>query len=141
MNNELTDQQFEELKLLYSISASDLSFFKRQQWVITNYALILYATLITIGTKLLPDPLMCWEKIILGIVAGATWIVASIVHYHLQGAINIRRERLKKCREKFSKTFLEAWSSGEDSSDYVYKILYIVLILGFGSVLWVLFSI
>ncbi len=75
-NGELTDREFEEVKLLYNVTVADLAFFKRQQWIVTNYAVLVYAALTAVGAKLLPDPVENWEKILLGILAGATAAVA-----------------------------------------------------------------
>ena len=36
-------QSNEELRLLYQTSVVELEFFKRQQWSVTNYGLLLYA--------------------------------------------------------------------------------------------------
>ena len=137
-NGELTTNQHEELRLLYNVTAADLAFFKRQQWVVTNYALLLYAVIVAVGKQLLSAPVAAWEKILLGILAGATAISAGVIVSQLQESIKVRRARLEKLRSQFSKEFQEAWAALEKPSDYVVPVLYAVIVIGLGIVWWVL---
>ena len=41
-------QSNEELRLLYQTSVVELEFFKRQQWSVTNYGLLLYAAIVSV---------------------------------------------------------------------------------------------
>lgn len=41
-------RKYEELRLLYTVTISDIASFKQQQWHITNYALLLLAAVVAI---------------------------------------------------------------------------------------------
>jgi len=54
-------QSNEELRLLYQTSVTELEFFKRQQWSVTNYGLLLYAA--TVSLARIFDVTICHREI------------------------------------------------------------------------------
>lgn len=114
----------EELKLLYEVSVKDLDFFKRQQWLVSYYAVVLYAALFALSGKATLDKM--WFYLVVCGVA----IMASILLLNLEHSIGVRRDRLKAIRENFSEEFKGAWKAGKKLKEYhvvVYFMLFGVL--------------
>ena len=53
MANEAPDR--DELRLLYEVTVSDLTYFKTQQWSVANYCMLSYAALVGVATLLRAD--------------------------------------------------------------------------------------
>src|SRR5262245_49258034 len=76
----------------YEDAASNVTFLKRQQWIATNYALLIYAALFLISAEYFSrtDLARNW----LGIIAIVTFLVHLYVMYLFQGAMDKFRDRL-----------------------------------------------
>ena len=81
-------QMPEHIKLAYEDAVNNMMFFKRQQWVATNYAILVYAAIFVISAEYFSrtDFARNW----LGIIAVATFFFHLYVIY----SINKFRERL-----------------------------------------------
>ncbi|MDA8339001.1 MAG: hypothetical protein M0Z70_06855 [Nitrospiraceae bacterium] len=139
-NNQVSDREHEELKLLYQVSVSDLAFFKRQQWNIANYTLLLYAALVGIAQLLRPSSTCCAELLI-SLLATVVFVVAVWVLWQLKRSIEVRRERLRKIRADFTERFNKAWQADKTTNDAL--ILFVVLIgvlaIGLFFVWWLVY--
>jgi hypothetical protein len=91
MDNE-GRQMPEHIKLAYDDAVQNVMFFKRQQWVATNYAVLVYAALFVISAEYFSrtDFARNW----LGIFAIATFIFHLYVLYSFDVAISKFREGL-----------------------------------------------
>ena len=80
------------IKLAYEDAVNNMMFFKRQQWVATNYAILVYAAIFVISAEYFSrtDFARNW----LGIIAIATFFFHLYVIYSFDAAISKFRERL-----------------------------------------------
>lgn len=106
-DQSLSESDHSELELLYTVSVSDIAFFKRQQWSITNYALVIEAATIAI-VRLLGSIERC-ERWLLVVLIMATLVVGLFLVNALHTSITARRDRLKNIRAKFGSAFNHAW--------------------------------
>jgi hypothetical protein len=107
----------EELRLLYDVTISDLSYFKMQQWAVTNYGLLIDGGLI--GIAQLIKPLDKCDRWVLAALACFGAAAALVVLGKLQRSIDIRRKRLSNIRSKFGEAFMAAWSAGKKDDEYM----------------------
>jgi hypothetical protein len=110
----------EELRLLYQVTTSDLSYFKAQQWSLTYYCFLIDAGLV--GVAQLLQPLTVTDKVVLSglllIATGAALIVLS----KLQKSISVRQSRLEAVRAGFGTAFARAWSAEYKHAERVHSI-------------------
>lgn len=137
---ETPDQSSEELRLLYQASVTELEFFKRQQWSVTNYALLLYAAIIGV-TQLLTENIGQAEKLVLCLVATAVATSGGYILLVLNNSIDVRKARIAMIRKNFSVLFHGAWSAKEKAEEAlsVYRLLLAVVIIGAVAVWWLVF--
>lgn len=110
----------EELRLLYQVTVSDLSYFKAQQWSVAYYCFLIDAGLIGVAQLLLP--LLLTDKIVLsGLLVAATG-AALFVLSKLQKSISIRQSRLEATRAGFGTAFARAWSAEHKDTERVHSI-------------------
>ena len=85
-------QMPEHIKLAYEDAVNNMMFFKRQQWVATNYAILVYAAIFVISAEYFSrtDFARNW----LGIIAIATFFFHLYVIYSFDATISKFRERL-----------------------------------------------
>jgi hypothetical protein len=132
----------DELRLLYEVTVSDLSYFKTQQWSLTNYTLLLLASLVA-AAQILKSSLSLWECLTLIGLAVLTASGALVILYKLQDSIRIRRARLEKIRGEFSSAFNEAWSAELKSREYFHAVYFlrVAVILAAIAVCWLIYRI
>lgn len=129
------DQEHEELIMLHQISSNDLAFFKRQQWAVTNYAILIYAALLTINQQLISN-VTVWHRLVFIILTVATAISALLIIRELQEAIACRQKRLDKIIEKFSDTFQDVRGICQTRYNHVPHLLSMVIIVGLVASIW-----
>ena len=85
-------QMPEHVKVAYEDAVKNIIFLKRQEWVATNYALLVYAALFVISAEYFSrtDFARNW----LGIFATATFLIHLWMIYLFQGSIKKFRARL-----------------------------------------------
>jgi hypothetical protein len=133
----LADQDRDELALLYTVSVQDIAFFKRQQWVATNYGIGLYVALIAIASQLL-DAVALAHKFVLVLSSFGVMLAGIGVVCHLQNSIEVRRARLKAIRERFGEPFRAAWGAKPKQDNALHILLLAVLVFGFIVSAWLL---
>ncbi len=69
----------EGVKIYYKGAIDNIIFLKRQQWIITNYALVVYAGVVTISRGVTPN-----EKWALTIIAAIGWLYGTWCLIHTQ---------------------------------------------------------
>ena len=85
-------QMPEHIKLAYEDAVNNMMFFKRQQWVATNYAILVYAAIFVISAEYYSRTDFARNG--LGIIAIATFFFHLYVIYSFDAAISKFRERL-----------------------------------------------
>lgn len=146
MTNEERDKTLpEQLRLLYSSCVAEISGFKEKQWKTTNYALLVYAAIVSIAktAKTLSDV----EWFVLFAVAAAVLGSAALVINMLADSIHTRRTRLTEVRKHFADEFMIAWGCGKPLKEIVDDpnkksrldwLFFSVLGLGFAATVWLL---
>lgn len=129
----------EELQLLYQVTVSDLTYFKTQQWSVTNYALALLAGLIGVTQFLKPSLSSC-DRFVLVALAAAVSVVVLIVLSKLQKSIEVRQSRLEATRANFSMSFQQAWAAETKGQEYFHAIhfLYAAVVIGAALSVWLI---
>lgn len=109
------EREHDELRLLYSMSVSDIANFKQQQWKVTNYGLLIYAAIVSLPK--FAGHLTQVEYVLLYVAAFAVmatgWYLIALLHK----SIGERRSRLVEIRKNFSKTFMHCWRGGKSENE------------------------
>lgn len=144
------ERQYDELRLLYSISVSDIALFKQQQWKVTNYGLLIYAAIVSIAkfAGRLTQTEYAFLYVAAFVVMATGWYLIALFHK----SIRERRSRLVEIRKNFSQTFMHCWRGGEaedrvpdnvDRPDRKTSLLWffqVVFGVGFIVVSWLLYK-
>ena len=133
---DATENQ-EELRMLYQVTVSDLTYFKIQQWSVTNYALLIFAGLIGVAQLIKPF-LSSYERLFLGGLAVTAMVAAMVILVKLRNSISVRQSRLFAARDNFSASFKQAWSAEVKGPEYVHSIyfLYAPVLIGGVLTIW-----
>jgi glucan phosphoethanolaminetransferase (alkaline phosphatase superfamily) len=134
---QLSDDDREELRLLYQVTVSDIAFFKQQQWSISNYALTVEAALLFIAYQMLAFPLTVCQAWLLVVLSWAVVAVALMTIERLQTSIVGRRQRLANIRAQFGQVFQDAWRIPK-KPDLVRWLLVFVLLLSSSLATWLI---
>ena len=110
----------EELRLLYQVTTSDLSYFKSQQWSVTYYCFLIDAGLIGVAQLLLS--LTVTDKVVLTALLVVATIAALFVLAKLQASISVRQSRLEAVRAAFGTAFTRVWSAEYKYPERVHSI-------------------
>lgn len=86
----------EGVKLLYKGAADNIIFLKRQQWVITNYALVVYAAVVALS-----NGANIHEKWALSIMAFCAWAYGSWCMVHTQKTMTKLRSTMFEIYAEF----------------------------------------
>jgi hypothetical protein len=100
----------DELRLLYEVTVTDLSYFKTQQWAVANYCMLSYAALVGIANILRPE-LRRSDRVVLILFALAACGASLFVLNKLQRSVGTRQSRLDALRENMHSEFVRAWSA------------------------------
>ncbi len=119
----------EELQLLYETSVKDLEFFKKQQWLVTYYGILVYGALVTLAK------ITTLEKWVFCVVAGVTALLCSVLLSALEHSIGVRRDRLDAVREQFGAEFNNAWKAGKKDQEFHVVLVFMLLAILTGAVL------
>lgn len=130
---DATENQ-EELRMLYQVTVSDLTYFKTQQWSVTNYALLIFAGLVGVTQLLKPLPVSS-ERVFLGVLALVAMVAALVVLAKLQKSISVRQSRLVAARDNFSASFKQAWAAEVKGPEYVHSIYFLYATVSIGGLL------
>ena len=133
----------EQLQLLYPSCVTEIAGFKQQQWKTTNYAILVYAVIVSIATT--TNQLSEVECFLLFAAATAVLGSASFIIKMLADSIHTRRTRLTEVRKHFADEFMVAWGCGKPIEEIVDDpnkksrldwFFYSVLALGFAATVW-----
>lgn len=133
----MPDLEHEELRMLYTVSAGDIAFFKKQQWNVTNYAVALYVGFVVIAAQFLTKPPSGWKLVVLCALAAAVGVAGLGALALLQSSIEVRRNRLAAVRKRLSEAFLEAWNQPKKSDDLL-LLHRAVIIVGAIMSIWII---
>jgi hypothetical protein len=106
---------------LYQVTVSDLTYFKSQQWRLTNHCLLLTASLVAVGHAL-AEP-MLWELCGLAALVVTAMAAGMLLLKKLQDSIVVRQSRLDAVREKLGLEFYETWAAKDKKSEYIHAIV------------------
>ena len=106
----MTSTEQEELRMLYQITVSDLSYFKSQQWNVAYYALLVEAAFVGVA-QVLGQGLTTMDRALLSVLAVVSAISALYVIGKLQRSIAVRDSRLEAVRNTMTEAFKRAWSA------------------------------
>jgi hypothetical protein len=120
----LSSSDQEELRMLYQITVSDLSYFKTQQWNVTYYALLIQAALVGFA-KVLSPPLTLLDRSLLAVLSLLAAAAALFVLNKLQRSITVRQSRLDAVRITLGDAFQRAWSA-EFKEDHPIQSVYLL---------------
>lgn len=125
--------------LLYQVTVGDLTYFKSQQWSLTNHCFPLLAAIVG-AQQLLGDSIAPWERYVLAGLALAIVLSALVLLGKLQASIVVRQARLDAAREKLGFSFHETWAAKAKATEYVHSIwiLRLAMIVGGVVVGWIL---
>ncbi len=134
MTDSSAGQNREELMLLYQVTVSDMTYFKTQQWSVTNYIFLLLAGLI--GVDQLAGPtITSIERVALVVLAWSVALVGLLVLSKLQRSIGVRQSRLEAARQSFGEAFSQAWSAEVKGPEYLHSIWFLRVAVVIGAVL------
>lgn len=147
--SEPNNKQFDGLELLYKDATNNIRLYKQQQFVITNYAILLYVAIVALHERFLLNfqvKLNDLEKGILSAVSIVVLIVGSTLIFRLHGNMVGCRRRMEKIRESFDDASMNAWKT-YDKPDHASRLhdldipvtLMGVLVLGSITVWWVIY--
>lgn len=126
------DKQHEELKFLYEVSVKDIEFFKKQQWLITYYSVLVYGALVALANlKLVHKTILCFAAVLIG-------LLCAVMLSKLECSIEVRRDRLKAVRSHFTKAFNDAWGAKNKEKELYIVLLCLLLAAVGGAVVTVL---
>ncbi|WP_372016452.1 hypothetical protein [Pseudoxanthomonas sp. 10H] len=128
----------EEMMLLYQITVSDLTYFKTQQWSLTNYVFLLLAGLVGVD-QLIGPSVTRPERALIVFLALSVATAGVIVLSKLQRSIEVRQARLGAARESLSPAFIAAWSAEAKGREYLHSVWFLraAIIAGAAIVCWV----
>lgn len=144
-NEESAKTLSEQLRLLYSSCVSEISSYKEQQWKTTNYALLVYAAIVSIAKT--TETLSNVERFLLFAASVAVLGGGAFIVHMLADSIQRRRARLTEARKHFADEFMVAWSGGKPREHIIDDpnkksrldwFFYSVLVLGFATTVWLL---
>ena len=105
----------ENLRLLYSVSVSDIQNFKEQQWKVTNYVLLLFAAIISLSQ--FAKNMYCAERTILCVFTLVIVVVGCYFTRRLHTSIKIRQGRLALIQKQLGDEFIEIWKGQMSERD------------------------
>ena len=148
MTEDDNKRKYEELRLLYSVTITDIANFKQQQWQVTNYGLLLYAAIASIPS-LLQQKLSLAEYVFLWLISLTVTITGCVLVWMFHASLKARWERLTEIRKKhFTEEFRSAWRGGkseetvpDDPTNRISLIFFFqaVFLVGFLFDTWILF--
>ena len=125
--------------MIYQITVSDLTYFKSQQWSLTNHSFLLLAALV--GTsQLLGESITTSERLVLAGLSFLVVIAGQVLLTKLQSSIVVRQARLAAARERLGFQFYKTWATKDKGTEYIHSIwiLRSALILGGLVACWIL---
>lgn len=121
MTNEVRAETLpEQLRLLYSSCVTEIAGFKQQQWNTTNYAILVYAAIVSIAKTM--NTLSNVEWFVLFAATAAVLGSAAFIVNMLADSIHTRRTRLSEVRKHFADEFMIAWGGGKPLKEIVDKV-------------------
>lgn len=150
MATQTDNKSVSELHLLYQDAVDNIREYKRQQWSITNYGVLLYVAIVALHEKFNFNtylPPSAFEKSLLGATAVVILIVGISLICRSQCAMAGCRRRMKKIRdESFEQVSKDVWKE-DNKPDHVSVwhssgvpvALVGVLLVGCIAVWWVIF--
>lgn len=106
--NNLSEKARTELSLFFQDSVDNIRFLKKQQWMVTNYVILLYVTIFGIHNHI--DATFC-EKYLLLTVAFSILLSGIYLIFKLHKSIVGFRMRLKEIRKNFDEESIKAWKA------------------------------
>ena len=136
---EKMKRKFEELRLLWQLSANGIEFFKSQQWRVTNYGILIFAAMIGIAEFISNKEPKYWFSCILLLAPPIVAVFGIYILNKLQNDIEKIRKRLQRIEPQFTDEFRMALRGKLDHQEWEEKnksIFYLMVVaLLFGAFL------
>lgn len=144
-NSNDTDPTYEELRTLFPAATADIAFFKRQQFAVTNYCLLLYVVIVTIP-KFINSKITLLERFILSMLSILAFLGSSYFLCFLNASIKTGRKRLESIMRLFTETSQRAWMEGKtlkevpfyQTKEFMLGLFLAIIFIGLGVVNWLL---
>lgn len=101
------DTEQQEWHLIYQVSVQDIAFFKGQQWLVTNYGLLLDAAVVGIASLLDSSLTQTERRGLTGLVCGIA-VSALYMVWSLHKAVTDARTRLETAGRRFGRNVCKA---------------------------------
>ena len=130
------------LKIIYDTAIADIKFIKEQQWKITNYGFLLFASIYSSLILIADNPRT--EKyirdykdeiyIFVCILIFLIWSVSVWFLYNSNKDFEMARDRVKRCNEKFGSYYMNVLKPREEKekkifTKYLITMYYLILFL------------
>lgn len=136
----LKDQEHAELLVLYQVTTQDLTFFKSQQWALTNYGLLALAAIVGVRQLSQVKITPCVATLLCAVAVFLTVLTAWLL-LRLHGSIEERRGRLERIYARFSDEFRTARGMKRSVSAWEIVLpLFGLLALALWLTVWLLFA-
>ena len=97
--NQQSDKNADEyIRLAYQSALEDIRFFKRQQWIVTNYTVLIYGAIIAVS-RVIKSAGNEWFTYITGIIA----LLSLLLIIQLQSSTQKARNRKDAVKERIPK--------------------------------------
>jgi len=130
----------EYIRLAYQSALEDIRFFKRQQWIVTNYTVLIYGAIIAVS-RVVKSAGNEWFTYITGIIA----LLSLLLIIQIQRSTQKARNRKNAVKERIPKDitnllFGEPASQGAEFLDQYSVVGLLAIVIIGGSILsvWVL---
>jgi hypothetical protein len=127
--------------MVYQVTVGDLTYFKSQQWSLTNHCFLLLVGLLG-ARQLLGKPIALWELWALVALVACVVVAGITLINKIQDSIVVRQARLDAAREKLGLEFYTTWAAKAKSTEYVHAVWILrgALTIGGIVVCWLLFQ-
>lgn len=100
----------EYIRLSFQTALEDIRFFKKQQWLITNYTVLIYGAIVTVSrlVKLDQNNLLIYVPLIIGL---ASLGIISLIQYSMHKARNRKKAAIQKLPRNTKHLFSEESTS------------------------------
>jgi len=109
------DKNNQEFIMLYEFTGTRIAEFKSQQWAITNYGAVIYASIVS--SKALITDISNIEISILNVMAFIVMITGIWLIKGFSKSIAERQQCLATIRKEFGEHFISVWCGGKSKTE------------------------
>lgn len=137
MNNDINNEDRGALLALLQAIRSNMEFYMRQQWAVTNYTFLLYGAIIGLfNLKIVASKTGCLEKILAFAISTLMCVAAVFLIRRLHDSLQASREMVVDIYDKIP--VLKDIVSKSPQKTSLTWLFIVLVIIGNVSVLWIL---